>query len=209
MATINSNFLKLKAGYLFPEIGRRVKAFTDANPDKAANIIRCGIGDVTEPLPAAVLAKARDAGTVVLGSGAYTPTIGCNMAQARQLQGAGVPHILVLGMKNFGFNNNAVMLLPEDERRRYRARPYPELVEGNRDARAAIPVGMFVDLFALLDDGSGTVPVFTPDGLFISQDRRHLTQAGAEYLGRRVFALPQFAHLPPRADRLPAATGER
>jgi LL-diaminopimelate aminotransferase len=55
MATINSNFLKLKAGYLFPEIARRVKAYTEANPDKSARIIRCGIGDVTEPLPAAVV----------------------------------------------------------------------------------------------------------------------------------------------------------
>jgi len=54
MATINANFLKLKAGYLFPEIARRVNAFTEANPDKAKNIIRCGIGDVTEPLPSAV-----------------------------------------------------------------------------------------------------------------------------------------------------------
>ncbi len=54
MATINSNFLKLKAGYLFPEIARRVKAYTEANPDKAGRIIRCGIGDVTEPLPSAV-----------------------------------------------------------------------------------------------------------------------------------------------------------
>lgn len=55
MATINSNFLKLKAGYLFPEIARRVKAYSDSAPDKAAQIIRCGIGDVTEPLPSAVL----------------------------------------------------------------------------------------------------------------------------------------------------------
>ena len=54
MATINSNFLKLKAGYLFPEIARRVKAYSEANPDKAGRIIRCGIGDVTEPLPSAV-----------------------------------------------------------------------------------------------------------------------------------------------------------
>jgi LL-diaminopimelate aminotransferase len=53
MAKINSNFLKLKAGYLFPEIGRRVKAYSDANPDSAASLIRCGIGDVTEPLPEA------------------------------------------------------------------------------------------------------------------------------------------------------------
>ena len=54
MATLNSNYLKLKAGYLFPEIGRRVKAFTDSNPEAAARLIRCGIGDVTEPLPSAV-----------------------------------------------------------------------------------------------------------------------------------------------------------
>lgn len=51
MATINDNYLKLKAGYLFPEIGRRVTAFSEANPD--ASIIRLGIGDVTEPLPQA------------------------------------------------------------------------------------------------------------------------------------------------------------
>ena len=53
MARINDHYLKLKAGYLFPEIGRRVKAFTDANPDGAARLIRCGIGDVTEALPMA------------------------------------------------------------------------------------------------------------------------------------------------------------
>lgn len=54
MAHLNSHYLKLKAGYLFPEIGRRVKAFTDANPEGAARLIRCGIGDVTEALPVAV-----------------------------------------------------------------------------------------------------------------------------------------------------------
>ncbi len=53
MITINENFLKLQAGYLFPEIGRRVAAFAKANPN--ANIIRLGIGDVTEPLVPAVI----------------------------------------------------------------------------------------------------------------------------------------------------------
>jgi LL-diaminopimelate aminotransferase len=53
MAHVNENFLKLKAGYLFPEIGRRVKAFVEAEPEKGKNLIRCGIGDVTEPLPSA------------------------------------------------------------------------------------------------------------------------------------------------------------
>ena len=51
MATINDNYLKLKAGYLFPEIARRVKTFAEANLD--AKIIKLGIGDVTEPLPEA------------------------------------------------------------------------------------------------------------------------------------------------------------
>jgi aspartate/methionine/tyrosine aminotransferase len=55
MAQLNDNFLKLKAGYLFPEIGRRVKAFCDANPEAAKRLIRCGIGDVTEPLPQAAI----------------------------------------------------------------------------------------------------------------------------------------------------------
>jgi len=50
---LNSNYLKLKAGYLFPEIGRRVQAFLDSHPEAAPHLIRCGIGDVTEPLPLA------------------------------------------------------------------------------------------------------------------------------------------------------------
>jgi LL-diaminopimelate aminotransferase len=59
VARLNANYLKLKAGYLFPEIGRRVKAFSQANPD--AKIIRLGIGDVTQPLAPAVLKAFHDA----------------------------------------------------------------------------------------------------------------------------------------------------
>ena len=61
MAFLNDNYLKLKAGYLFPEIGRRVKAFCEANPEAAQRLIRCGIGDVTEPLPAAVITALHQA----------------------------------------------------------------------------------------------------------------------------------------------------
>jgi len=53
MAKINSNYQKLAAGYLFPEIGRRVSAFSAANPD--AKIIRLGIGDVVLPLAKPVI----------------------------------------------------------------------------------------------------------------------------------------------------------
>lgn len=53
MITINENYLKLQAGYLFPEIGRRVREFKANNPD--AKIISLGIGDVTQPLAPAVI----------------------------------------------------------------------------------------------------------------------------------------------------------
>lgn len=56
MAYLNDHYLKLKAGYLFPEIARRVRVFCESNPAAAQRLIRCGIGDVTEPLPAATIA---------------------------------------------------------------------------------------------------------------------------------------------------------
>lgn len=53
MANINDNYLKLPGSYLFAEIARRVTAFKANNP--AANVIRLGIGDVTQPLPGEVI----------------------------------------------------------------------------------------------------------------------------------------------------------
>ena len=53
MIGINENFLKLRAGYLFPEIGRRVRAFKQEHPQ--AKVISMGIGDVTQPLAPAVI----------------------------------------------------------------------------------------------------------------------------------------------------------
>ena len=67
MARINDNYLKLQAGYLFPEISRRVSEFTQANPE--ATVIRLGIGDVTKPLVPAVL-KAFHQGVDEMADGA-------------------------------------------------------------------------------------------------------------------------------------------
>ena len=53
MVQVNENYLKLKAGYLFPEIAKRVKLYSQAN--NSSNIIKLGIGDVTEPLPKACI----------------------------------------------------------------------------------------------------------------------------------------------------------
>ena len=61
MAYLNENYLKLQAGYLFPEIARRVREFCEANPNAAKRLIRCGIGDVTEPLPRAAVKAMKHA----------------------------------------------------------------------------------------------------------------------------------------------------
>ncbi len=59
VARINQHYRKLQAGYLFPEIARRVAAFTEKNPE--APIIKLGIGDVTEPLAPAIVAAMKSA----------------------------------------------------------------------------------------------------------------------------------------------------
>ncbi|HEY5036211.1 MAG TPA: LL-diaminopimelate aminotransferase [Chthoniobacterales bacterium] len=61
MAYLNENYLKLRAGYLFPEIARRVREFCETNPEAAKQLIRCGIGDVTEPLPPAAVSAMKAA----------------------------------------------------------------------------------------------------------------------------------------------------
>jgi len=77
MIRINENYAKLQAAYLFSEIARRVKAYQAENPDK--RVIRLGIGDVTEPLPAAcveALHKAVDEMAVRQSFRGYGPEQG-------------------------------------------------------------------------------------------------------------------------------------
>ncbi|MEM7808787.1 MAG: LL-diaminopimelate aminotransferase [Planctomycetota bacterium] len=74
MPLVNENFLNLQAGYLFPEIARRVRDHQAANPD--AKLIKLGIGDVTEPLAPAVaeaMKKAVDEMTTHEGFRGYGP----------------------------------------------------------------------------------------------------------------------------------------
>jgi LL-diaminopimelate aminotransferase len=61
VAYLNENYLKLQAGYLFPEVARRVREFCEADPKAAKRLIRCGIGDVTEPLPRAAIDAMKQA----------------------------------------------------------------------------------------------------------------------------------------------------
>lgn len=59
MFKINDNYLKLPGSYLFSTIGKKVAAYTAANPDK--EVIKLGIGDVTLPLAPAVIKRLHSA----------------------------------------------------------------------------------------------------------------------------------------------------
>ena len=53
MFQVNENYLKLPGSYLFSTIAKKVNAYAEAHPEET--IIRLGIGDVTQPLPPAVI----------------------------------------------------------------------------------------------------------------------------------------------------------
>ncbi len=57
MATINNNYGKLAAGYLFPEIAKRTKKFLESNP--GVEVMKLGIGNTTEPLPPSIIRGLR------------------------------------------------------------------------------------------------------------------------------------------------------
>ena len=77
MFKVNDNYLKLPGSYLFSTIAKKVNAFTAANPQ--AEIIRLGIGDVTQPIAPAVieaLHKAVDEQSTTEGFKGYAPDLG-------------------------------------------------------------------------------------------------------------------------------------
>lgn len=77
MVSVNQDYLKLRGSYLFSEIGKRVKRFSEEHPDK--RVIRLGIGDVTQPLAPAVI-EALHRAVDEMGNGdtfrGYAPDLG-------------------------------------------------------------------------------------------------------------------------------------
>lgn len=70
MARINQNYDKLAAGYLFPEIARRARAFADEHP--GVELLRLGIGDTTLPLTPTVVAGLVEGAEKLASTGSYT-----------------------------------------------------------------------------------------------------------------------------------------
>src|SRR5258705_5453033 len=83
MPRINEHYLNLRAAYLFAEIRRRQKAFGDAHP--GARVIDLGVGDVTRPLPPAVVRAIHEAADDMAGADTfkgYGPYVGYERLRA-------------------------------------------------------------------------------------------------------------------------------
>ena len=77
MMKVNENYLKLPGSYLFSTIGKKVAAYREAHPDR--EIVRLGIGDVTQPLAPAIidaLHKAVDEMAHAESFHGYAPDLG-------------------------------------------------------------------------------------------------------------------------------------
>lgn len=124
----------------------------------------------------------------------YQPgDVPCIATLAKLLQANSSAPVVVVGPKSFGWNNDAVMRLAPTIRYAYRALPDPEVRAIDSALRRSLPPGHYVSILDLIRDAQGRVPVFTPDRKFISQDRLHLTRAGAAWLGPQLFAQPELA----------------
>jgi peptidoglycan/LPS O-acetylase OafA/YrhL len=102
-------------------------------------------------------------------------------------------NLLVVGAKNFGWNNNYVKMLPLDKVYSAKTRPLENVSVFNKMAAEGIPG--YVDILTPLTDASGEVNIFTDDGEFITYDTNHLTKSGAKYLGAILFEKTELAIL--------------
>ena len=104
MVQVNENYLKLKAGYLFPEIAKRVKLYSQSN--KGPHIIKLGIGDVTEPLPKAcrdAMCKALDEMGTAEGFRGYGPEQGYSGLEKKYLSMIIYQEAVIFFLKKFLF----------------------------------------------------------------------------------------------------------
>lgn len=98
--------------------------------------------------------------------------------------------LVVVGPKHFGYNLDAYLFTPQEERPKVVAVMLPTFAEGNATYAEFAPPGTFVDLWKMSVDRFGGFRIFDSRGRINSVDRVHLTKAGAEFFAEYVFENP-------------------
>lgn len=97
----------------------------------------------------------------------------------------------LLGTKNFGYNNNFILQKPLAKPFKYAVTPNQSSLKANQIEKK-IWQGHYIDFIETISTSSNLVPMFTPQGKFISFDTEHSTRDGAIFLGQ---ALINNTHL--------------
>ena len=92
----------------------------------------------------------------------------------------------VAGEKNFGTCNGQIYRQRSSADYHNLTAKMEDGYEDRNMKRKSLYAGNFIDLISLVQQPDGRVRVFTDDGRFISQDCRHLTQAGAQYYAQLI-----------------------
>jgi len=107
----------------------------------------------------------------------------------------GAKRIIVVGLKSFGWNPNALLAQRGEARRNFRSKAVESIRAQNELDRARVVDAEFIDLLGMLIDDDGRVPLLTPDGKVTSEDGTHLTAPGARYVGKLLFEHPALRDL--------------
>jgi len=92
--------------------------------------------------------------------------------------------VFVLGVKNFGWNNNFVKIDSGDDVVNRRVYPLRSVLMFNESVKDK--VAGYIDVLRLVSD-AGAVRIFDETGNFITYDTNHLTKSGAKYVGSILF----------------------
>lgn len=144
---------------------------------------------------AASVGRAAEVDSAIIATSIGLGQAGCYKHWVEALERAGVSHVLVLAPKQFGWTLNPAMRLSPEERTALRVAPLDPWPRIQRELEQALPPANFLDPLAPVKDVQGQVPLFTPEGSLVTQDRLHLTPAGARWLGKQMFETPQLRHL--------------
>jgi hypothetical protein len=157
--------------------------------------VACCLKDA-QSLPDPVRNRAREADLLVLVQGdVVTFDADCFAWDSQVFKALGAKRLIVIGTKNFGWNPNAIMAMSEAQRKSFRPHVKPDIWSWNQPDASTFPADCFVNLLQMLADENQTVPIFSPTGELLSEDGRHLTKAGARYLGGMLFKHPLLKDL--------------
>ena len=105
--------------------------------------------------------------------------------------------LVVVGRKSCGrISLRHYLRMSGDKRASLKNTINTKFLSANNRLRSHLPAENFVDQYALIcGAGQSACPVFTPEGKLISFDGGHLTKAGAQFVGERIFASAALSSL--------------